>query len=466
MQSSIVQSSSISGANRWDFEYFDPEYRTTVDLIQSSKWPIKRLDEIVSGLTDGQHGYLDHLSSGVPLLRTSNVFENEIRLDNVRYIAPEVHAEIKRSQLRPGDILLTTIGSIGLAAVVGDAFGEANINQNLVKMTPNPEVNSWYLALFFNSRFGRIQTERTASKSVVPIVNYTRLRDVLIPLPPRSVQNHIAQVMQDAYATRQARLSEAETLHNEIERFLLRNLGIDLEEISYQRQFVIKLGNLNGYRFDVDFHLPQNEQQYMALKNAKDCELVLLGSLIKQIANGATPKGANYLAEGIPFFRIQNVTPDGIDMSDVRYISRATHDEMRRSQTKPGDLLMTITGRVGTAARVPDHVREGNINQHLVILRLIPESVDTDYLAAIINSPVVGFQIQHRTTGTTRIALDYKEIRSLVIPIPSVELQRKLASELTRRRSEVVELRSEADAVVVEAKSRVEHIILGEESVA
>jgi type I restriction enzyme, S subunit len=466
MQSSVVRNRNIIGAKRWDFEYFDPEYRRTIDLLRSSKWPIKRLDEIVSNLTDGQHGYLVHLPSGVPLLRTSNVFENEIRLDDVRYIAPEVHAEIKRSQLRPGDVLLTTIGSIGLAAVVDESLGEANINQNLVKMTPNPEVNSGYLALFFNSRFGRIQTERTASKSVVPIVNYTRLREALIPLPPRSVQDHMAQEMQDAYATRRARLAEAEALQGGIEKLLLRGLGIDFEEASNQRWFVIKAKDLDARRFDVDFHLPQTERLYMALRNAKNCKVLPLGTLVKQIANGATPKGANYLTEGIPFFRIQNVTPEGIDMSDVRYISRATHDEMRRSQTKPGDLLMTITGRVGTAARVPDDVSEGNINQHLVILRLKPESVDADYLAAIINSAAVSFQIQHRTTGTTRIALDYEAIKALAIPVPSAELQHELAREVSRRHSESARLRAQADAVVVEAKARVERMILGEESLS
>ena len=212
MVSTLVSFQAITQARRWDFEYFDPAYTETVTRIQQSGWPVRLLNELVSSLTDGQHGYLVHLPEGIPLLRTTNVSENEIILNDVRYIAPEVHNEIKRSQLQQGDVLLTTIGSIGVAAVVDKSLGDANINQNLVKMTPKDEVNPWYLALFFNSHLGRTQTERAASKSVVPIVNYSRLRNIMVPLPPRDVQDRIAQVMQDAYVTRRVKLAEAEAL--------------------------------------------------------------------------------------------------------------------------------------------------------------------------------------------------------------------------------------------------------------
>jgi restriction endonuclease S subunit len=463
MISTLVIRKDIVQARRWDFEYFDPEYTDILTHINQSGWPVKRLSEIVQNLTDGQHGYLKHLPDGVPLLRTTNVFEHEIKLDDVRYIAPEVHAEIKRSQLRPGDVLLTTIGSIGVAAVVDDSIGEANINQNLVKMAPNVDVNSWYLALFFNSRPGRAQVERAASKSVVPIVTYARLRDLLVPLPPRPIQDRIAQVMREAYATRREKLAEAETLVEGINQFLLKELQIDFAGVIRDKRFKIESSLIVGNRFDVDFHLPQIRGQYKTLKGAENHKLIPLGELVEQMANGATPRGANYQTEGIPFFRIQNITPDGIDLLDVRYISRDTHKEMKRSQTRPGDLLMTITGRVGTAAVIPETIKEGNINQHIVILRLKPGVIDVHYLAAIINSSIVEFQAKHRTTGTTRIALDYSAVKSLLIPVPPMETQKSLTEAIAYRRSEAKRLRTEAETIVAEAKAHMERMILGQE---
>ncbi|MCC5646860.1 restriction endonuclease subunit S [Nostoc sp. CHAB 5824] len=225
MQSILVNYSDFIRVKRWDFDFFDPEYLDVINQVKQSGWIVKTLSEIVLTLTDGQHGYLEHTSTGIPLLRTTNVFENEIKMDDVRYIAPEVHAEIKRSQLKPEDVLLTTIGTIGIAAVVDNSIGEANINQNLVKLTPKPEVNPYYLALFLNSRIGKIQIQRTASKSVVPIVNYLRLRNILVPLPPREIQDHIAKAMGEAYAESNRLRVQADILVNQskesVERIIL-----------------------------------------------------------------------------------------------------------------------------------------------------------------------------------------------------------------------------------------------------
>ena len=211
-RSFVVNSSLLSSAKRWDFDYFEPKYQDIINQIADSKWDVKHLSEIISVLTDGQHGYLKHLPDGIPLLRTTNIFENEIRLDNVRYIAPEVHAKLERSQLKQGDVLLTTIGSIGIAAVVNDSIGEANINQNLVKLTVKDNVNPYYLAYFLNSSIGRMQTERTASKSVVPIISYPRLRKILIPVPPKSIQDNIEKYMRDNLLEVKKMRSEAEAV--------------------------------------------------------------------------------------------------------------------------------------------------------------------------------------------------------------------------------------------------------------
>ncbi len=92
--------------------------------------------------------------------------------------------------------------------------------------------------------------------------------------------------------------------------------------------------------------------------------------------------------------------------------------------------------------------------------------MDVDYLATVINSIAVSFQAEHRTTGKTRIALDYTVIKSLLIPVPPLEIQHKLVEEVSCRRAEAKSLLADAETIVAEAKARVERMILGEEEVA
>ncbi len=94
-----------------------------------------------------------------------------------------------------------------------------------------------------------------------------------------------------------------------------------------------------------------------------------LGSLLLSIASGATPKRSDeslYAAEGIRFFRILNVGDGEILERDLKYITKEVHNgDLERSQLESGDVLLTITGRVGSAAVVREEQLPANINQHI-----------------------------------------------------------------------------------------------------
>jgi type I restriction enzyme S subunit len=67
---------------------------------------------------------------GVMFLRSQNVWNDGLRLDDVALIPPSVHEDMKPTRVEPGDVLLNITGaSIGRSAIVPDEFGEANVSQ-------------------------------------------------------------------------------------------------------------------------------------------------------------------------------------------------------------------------------------------------------------------------------------------------------------------------------------------------
>ena len=154
--------------------------------------------------------------------------------------------------------------------------------------------------------------------------------------------------------------------------------------------------------------------------------MVEFGDVIESISGGATPLRANedqYTDSGIKFLRIQNITPIGFDFSDVKYITEIVHNNLlKRSQLAENDLLMTITGRIGTSAVVTESCLPANINQHIVRIRL-KQGINPNFVAAYLNSPI-GLLLSNRSvTGTTRLALDYESIKK--IPIPSLSSEKQ-----------------------------------------
>lgn len=148
-----------------------------------------------------------------------------------------------------------------------------------------------------------------------------------------------------------------------------------------------------------------------------------LGDYIISISGGATPEkdeSRKYYTDspvnGVPFLRVQNITEEGINLQNCKYINFDTHNNMlKRSQAKEGYLLTKITGvgRMAVSSVTPKGF-EGNINQHIVAIKT--DSYKTsEVLATFLNSDIGERLAFRRSTGGTRPALDYNALKTIPI---------------------------------------------------
>ena len=105
----------------------------------------------------------------------------DISLTDGFYITEYKHSLLQRSALKSNDILFTTIGHLGSATIVPDNFGEANINQNLVRMKINDAtIDPYYLAAFLNSSFVRKQIDCLFTGNIQKILTYPKIKKIKI----------------------------------------------------------------------------------------------------------------------------------------------------------------------------------------------------------------------------------------------------------------------------------------------
>lgn len=186
-----------------------------------------------------------------------------------------------------------------------------------------------------------------------------------------------------------------------------------------KRIFILQKSELEK-RLDPFFYVPELlelEKKVLAKKPNK------LRDYVQSLASGATPKtteSEKYYAEkenGIPFLRVQNLSPTGVlEFDDCKYINEETHNGMlKRSQVSAGDLLVKITGvgRMAVASVAPEGF-EGNINQHVCVIKTGSKEI-SETLAAFLNSDIGEKLASRRSTGGTRPALDYPALLSIPI---------------------------------------------------
>jgi len=167
----------------------------------------------------------------------------------------------------------------------------------------------------------------------------------------------------------------------------------------------------------------------------KDSPVERVKDVTEKITSGVTPEGgaASYLDAGIPLLRSQNVHFDGLRLDDVAYISAETHADMSGSQLRSKDVLLNITGAsIGRCSFVPIGFGEGNVNQHVCVIRP-NHKIDYKYLAAFLSSPAGQDQIFSTFTGASRQGLSHKELGLIRVPLPKIQVQRQIVDAIEQR---------------------------------
>jgi restriction endonuclease S subunit len=210
----FLRNISEVGGGRFDGYYYGEFFERFHTALAEGNYPISQLESLCSKITDGTHYTPTYVQEGVKFISVKNVRRSKISFDDVKFITEEEHLTLtKRAKPEPNDILLTKIGTIGLACVIEEGLPEFSIFVSLALLKPTDTINSYFLSEVINSPIVTNQFERDLKGTGVPDLHLENIRKVSIPLPPLEIQEKIVVEIQ--------RIREqAQTLQNEAKAVL------------------------------------------------------------------------------------------------------------------------------------------------------------------------------------------------------------------------------------------------------
>ena len=161
-------------------------------------------------------------------------------------------------------------------------------------------------------------------------------------------------------------------------------------------------------------------------------KMCTIGELITKVGSGVTPRGgeAVYKTEGHPFVRSQNVGLGNLLLDDIAFIDEETHLRQKNTELQFNDVLLNITGAsIGRSALVDKQIVGGNVNQHVCIIRT-KENLVPSFICSFLLSNYGQRQIDSFQAGGNRQGLNFEQIKSIKITIPSKDEQIKIAKLL------------------------------------
>ncbi len=394
------------------------------------------------------------------MIRVSNCRTGEVLEDDeLVYISEEKHQELIRSEVLPGDVLLTKAGHIlGYTAVLPESMVKGNITSHLVSIRPSGGVIPKFLATYLTSSLGIRQIYRWGNKATRPELNTDEVRKILVPLPSLDTQRLFVAEMEAARAARKQKLAEADALLAGLDAFVLEQLGLKLPKKDKWAVFAVRWGQMRSeQRLNSEYFHPERMSAIRAIQNnrrgVRSARLADIADFVRDLA--VVKPSDNYIG----LANVQSHTGELVE----------TDDESAEGQCfvfGENDVLFARLRPYLNKVHRAERAGVSSTEFHVIRVRPATEPRDEvlpDYLATILRSSLILAQTRHMMTGNTHPRLTNEDVVNLVIPIPAdPTIQRTIATEVSQRRKSARQLRETAEAEWEAAKANFERALLGE----
>ena len=168
-----------------------------------------------------------------------------------------------------------------------------------------------------------------------------------------------------------------------------------------------------------------------------------IGEVSAFISDGDWIESKDQSERGIRLLQVGNIGLSEFIPKDERakYISEETYAKLNCTEIFPGDILISrLPEPVGRACIVPDGLGRCITAVDCTILRLNESECDKRYFINYTQSPTYFFKLKRFLTGTTRIRISRKNLESVEIPLPPLDVQRRIAETLDKV-TELIDLR-------------------------
>lgn len=212
--------------------------------------------------------------------------------------------------------------------------------------------------------------------------------------------------------------------------------------------FTILSNEIEG-RIDSEFYHPKNKVLLKELE-CSGYKIIRLGDIseIIRITGFETTKFVKYVDKGVYFLRVHNILQNKISLEDVNYISEEAYGNLKRYELLPGDVALTNTGRVGTAAIIPKEVGRAIGSQEILRIRLKSHEIHSSYLSIFLNSTIGERLIKRWQSGTSRPRSLIRNIRNIPIVIPPLNIQEKIIRKMESSNNLKISKETESEKLI------------------
>lgn len=166
----------------------------------------------------------------------------------------------------------------------------------------------------------------------------------------------------------------------------------------------------------------------MTWETKKLCDLCLV------ITKGTTPSniGEGFTEHGVKYIRSEMITSAKNISGEFLFISPETHEKLKRSQLKAGDILFSMAGAyLGKTALLREEDVPANTNQAVALIRIDRSKYNHEFVYYYLNLSQIVSTVNTIQSQSAQPNINLKQIGNLEIKLPNLLEQKKIADILS-----------------------------------
>jgi len=413
----------------------------------------------------------DYVKNGkIPVMSITNIDEG-FQESKLRYITEEKFNSIKRSAVKPGDIIVAKIGSsYGKSGYYPEWMPVGIIPANMLKITVNKLVNRHYVFFYLKSTLLRTFLDRITKSTAQPAFNVSSFRDLPFPLPPAMQQQRVSTKIEELFACLDAGVEGLRKVKAQLNRYRQAVL-----KYAFEGKLTEEWRKTHRDQIEPATKLLERTRQQRGVD--KERNTYSMEENLPKLPEEWTRTTIGELAEINPRLTNENLPADSeVSFLPMKAVEEKTgrfdssivrkYEEVKRGYTsfEDGDVLFAkITpcmenGKIAVVEKLRNGIGFGSTEFHVIRPRAneTPKKLFFYYLL------MDGFRedAQRNMTGSAgQLRVSARYLRNATIPLCSFEEQQRIVEEVEFRFSITQEVAEIIDTTLLHSEQMRQSIL-------
>jgi len=445
----VIKLSELEGAKRLDAEYYKPEYLEIKQRLLQTKFVyfrdlVKEIihpKEIKREYEEEKQDYLFLLAQNVrPLM---------LDLSEKKFISEEIAKLMPKNLLEKGDILFIRTGAVGDSTVYTGEPPKVIASAHILIAKPNFRVSPYYLAVFFNTSFGKNLIIRGTYGALQPEILPNYIKNLPIPIFSRDLIIKIEKL----FLKSQDLLQESQNLYSQAEDLLLEELGLKDFKPKYEKTYTAKLSDaFSAHRIDAEYFQPAYEEVIEKIKQYPNGFSELL-QVVENVAPDFDP--TKYPNDDFCYVELADIDSSIGVIHSVNKVKGGKAPSRARRLLKEGDVIVSsVEGSLEKVALI-DKEHDACLAS-TGFFQFRPLNILPEVLLVLSKTIILQLQLKKRCSGTILTAVPKESLRDIIIPLLPLSIQQEIASlvqqshEARKKAKELLEIAKRAVEIAIE----------------